>query len=404
MASNASPGRSAEVDSLIGTLVELAQIPSAVPLGADTLIEPDDPLLVHYVQEQLRPRFVELGGSDIVELPLNQFAVSFGTGKGPCLALVAYTPTQHHNLMTDPWSGSVMVPTELGLDEPCVFGQGVTQNKVHQASLLTLARWLVEERVVLDGTLLLCINNEGRSSHACSTAMFDALTPEPDLVIELFPTGFDISVANRGRIDLYVHVRGEATHSSSPPSSGRVIATVADVLRRIAELDEQVCLNSHPELGAEQVVPYQVAFHPLAPHTLPAGAKITVDRRLLPGTDPLDAADELQASLRDVDPKGCDIVVEPGVVMLPYVFPEDARHLLRPLETAIREHLQAPPHHTVYGGTFDAAGPGSRGIPTVMFGVPDRGSILGDDLVQVSDARREYDILRTTVNAFFGRS
>ncbi|WP_433509362.1 M20 family metallopeptidase [Nonomuraea sp. CA-143628] len=379
---------------VVDALAALARVPSAVPLGAETLIAPDHPTLVRYVQDHLRPAFLEVGADDIIDLPLNQFAVRLGDGRGPTLALMAYTPTQHHNLMADPWSGDIRT-----LDgEPCLFGQGVTQNKAHQACLLDLARWIVAENVPLHGTLLLCVNNEGRSSHDCSRAILDALPKTPDLVIQLFCTGFDVSIGNRGRVDVLVEIEGRTAHSSAPPGSGRVIDTAADVVVKLRELNAKAQSRKHPELGHEQVVPYLVSYEPLAPHTLPGSARITVDRRLLPGTDPDDAALEIAQALKGVA-GGCDIAVRPGVTMLPAYLPPERRAVLDALDGAIRARL-GEPRHTVYGGSFDAGGPAERGIPTVMFGVPEEGDLLGDDYVRLSAVRDEAAILRDTVTRF----
>jgi acetylornithine deacetylase/succinyl-diaminopimelate desuccinylase-like protein len=388
---------------LIDTLVELAQVSSAVPLGQDTLIAPDHPVLVHYVQQELRRRFIETGAFDIVDLPMNQLAVRFGDGDGPSLALMAYTPTQHHNLMSDPLSGRIRTPVELGIDEPCLFGQGVTQNKSHQACLLSLARSLVEAETPIKGTLLLCVNNEGRSTHDCSNALLDALPIRPDLLVELMNTGFEVSVGNRGRIDIYVHVRGQATHSSSPPAQGRVIEATSEAIRRIERLNETVSTRTDPILGAEHAVPYQVVFEPLAPHTLPSYGKVTVDRRIVSPTDGTAETAEIRAALTGLaDATGCEIEVETGVMMLPGSYPEHAAPLLHALDGSIREVLKAEPEHVIYGGSFDAGGPLARGIPTVMFGVPDEGDILGDDFVRLSAVSAEDRILHSTVAAFFG--
>jgi acetylornithine deacetylase/succinyl-diaminopimelate desuccinylase-like protein len=312
---------------------------------------------------------------------------------------MAYTPTQHHNLMAEPWSGRIRTPIELGVDEPCLFGQGVTQNKTHQACLLDLARWILAEPVPLRGTLLLCVNNEGRSSHDCSNAILDGLPRTPDLLIQLFPTGFEVSVGNRGRVDVLIDIQGTSAHSSSPPATGRVIDAAADVVRRLGELDAVVRTRSHPELGCEQVVPYQVRYEPLAPHTLPAAARITVDRRLLPGSDPAAATDEIRAAVRGAGP-GCEVRVRPGVMMLPAYLPPEQREVLGPLATSIKEHL-GEPRSTIYRGSFDAGGPASRGIPTVMFGVPEEGDLLDDDYVRLSAVRRQAAILRDTITHFF---
>ena len=39
---------------MIDTLVDLARVPADVPMGHEVFIEPDDPKLVHYVQQVLQ--------------------------------------------------------------------------------------------------------------------------------------------------------------------------------------------------------------------------------------------------------------------------------------------------------------------------------------------------------------
>lgn len=392
---------------LIEDLRALARVPSAVPLGLQTLIEPDDPVLLAYHQA-LRPRFAMLvervPGARMVELPLEQFAVHLeAAAPGPTLLLMAYTPTQHHNEMADPWSGDLRTSPD---GEPAVFGQGVTQNKAHQAVLLELLRRLGAAGGISRGSLWLCVNNEGRSSHGCSTAILENLPKVPDLAVELFCTDFTLTVGNRGRVDIYVDLLGRATHSSSPPRSGRVIDAVADVVVALRELDREAARHIHPELGAEQVVPYMVRYDPLAPHTLPAQARITVDRRLLPGTCSSEATRELARGLRRLlgdAPHGCTMSVIEGVAMLPHQLSDAQYAVLGPLEEAIRAR-RGEVRHRVYGGTFDAGGPAARGIPTVMFGVPDAGGLLGEDYLALADLQDEADIVHDAVVRYLGTS
>ncbi|HEY3685341.1 MAG TPA: peptidase dimerization domain-containing protein [Streptosporangiaceae bacterium] len=395
-------------DELVEDLRALARVPSAVPPGAETLIAPDDPILRAY-HRVLRPRFAALAGdvpgARLVDLPLEQYAAHVkGAAPGPALLFMAYTPTQHHNEMADPWSGDLRVPP--GAEEPAVYGQGVTQNKAHQAVLLDLLRRLGAAGGIARGSLWLCVNNEGRSSHACSTAILDALPETPDLVVELFCTDFALTVGNRGRVDVHVDLDGRATHSSSPPATGRVIDAAADVVAALRELDRAAAARTHPELGAEQVVPYLVRYDPLAPHTLPERARVTVDRRLLPGTSPGAATGDLAAGLRRLlgdAPQGCAMTVTEGVAMLPYLLDAGRRGVLAPLEDAIRARL-GEVGHGVYGGTFDAGGPAARGIPTVMFGVPDAGGLLGDDHLALAALRDEADIVHDAVVRYLGTS
>jgi acetylornithine deacetylase/succinyl-diaminopimelate desuccinylase-like protein len=394
---------SADERYLLEALRRLCRIPSAVPLGPETLIDPDDPIITGYLNRGPRKEFDDLGLTSVVELPMNQFAVRFGDGRGPCLAIMAYTPTQHNNLMADPWSGHVRIPTEHGVDEPCVFGQGVSQNKAHQATLVDLARWLHRDETPIRGTLWLMINNEGRSSHACSEAAIEMLPTRPDNVLQLFPTGFDATVGNRGRIDVHVHIRGRAQHSSQAPLNGRVIDTAAEFVTRLGRLDEQVRQRTHERLGSERAVVYQMIFDPVAPHTLPSAAKVTVDRRLLPSTDVEAAVDEIRRIAADLTGPDCAVTVEPGVSMRPVLVDTDPP-VLQALRTAGDRHLGRPLREVIYSATFDAGGPAGLGIPTIMFGLPAEGDdLLGDDFVRVSALRRQAKILRSTVRRFFDR-
>src|SRR6266487_5831029 len=80
---------------LIETLSRLARVPTDVPLGWQTLMEADDPKLVHYVQEVLRPELVHLENYDLLDVPRNNLVTRLGTGEaGRSLLIQNYTPTQ----------------------------------------------------------------------------------------------------------------------------------------------------------------------------------------------------------------------------------------------------------------------------------------------------------------------
>src|SRR5438270_8797779 len=83
---------------LVETLSRLARVPTDVPLGFDTLMAPDDPKLVHYVQDVVRPELVRLGQYDLLDAPGNNLIARYGTGEsGAALLIENYTPAQHSN-------------------------------------------------------------------------------------------------------------------------------------------------------------------------------------------------------------------------------------------------------------------------------------------------------------------
>jgi acetylornithine deacetylase/succinyl-diaminopimelate desuccinylase-like protein len=377
---------------LVETLSRLATVPTDVPLGYETLIEPDDPKLVYYVQEVVRPELARLGCDDLLDVPRNNLVVRTGTGaSGRALLLMNYTPAQHHNLMEEPFSGRVASAREYGVDEPCVFGQGVSQCKAHQAVMLAVLKLLCDSGSQLRGRLYWAINNEGRSSHACSDAILDALPEQPAFGIIQIDTGQRISLGNRGRVDVIVHVRGRVAHSSVPHEGLSAIEGAAEIVQRLQRLTWP---DRHALLGGRHAVVYKVRYAPLAPHTLPSDAWLTVDRRLLPGDDLAQAIAEIRAALGDHSPY--EVRVEQSVYMLPaLVDPEEPGVVAL---QAAHAAVHGAPAGTTYGqGSFDAGGPCARGVPTVMYGAGGDVGLIGVDFVPLSRVEAEARTMATLI-------
>lgn len=394
---NAATVADLEVDRayLVETLSRLARVPTDVPLGYETFIEPDDPKLVNYVQNVIRPELVRLGIYDLVDAPRNNLIARMGSGRlGRSLLIMNYTPAQHHNLMDNPFSGKIASARDFGIDQPAVFGQGVSQNKAHQATMLAVFKLLRETGIELRGRLYWAVNNEGRSSHACSNAILDALDEVPSFGIIQIGTGLKLSLGNRGRADVLVHVRGKAVHSSEPERGLSAIDAANEVINRVKRLSWS---HRHPVLGGRHAVVYKIRFEPLAPHTLPSDAFLSIDRRLLPGDDPVAAADEIRAVIGDLSPYR--VTVEPDVFMLPALV--DPRHYgVHQLLSAHTTVLGEPPE-LIYGqGTFDAGGPCARGIPTVMYGASGGAGLLGPDFVPVADVEAEARVLTEMIVSY----
>ncbi len=267
----------------------------------------------------LRPELIRIGVYDLLDAPRNNLIARLGSGEsGRSLLIQNYTPTQHNNLMDDPFSGRIGNAREYGVDEPVVFGQGVSQCKGHQAVMLAVLKLLTESGVPLRGRLYWAINNEGRSSHACSNAILDTIGETPEFGIIQIATGMSVSLGNRGRVDVDVEIEGVAAHSSQPEHALSAIDAAAEVVGRLFDLNWP---DRHPLLGGRHAVVYKVRYEPLAPHTLPSHAYMAIDRRLLPGDDPAAATDEIRAAIGDMSPY--HVHVSQGVTMLPALVDPD---------------------------------------------------------------------------------
>jgi acetylornithine deacetylase/succinyl-diaminopimelate desuccinylase-like protein len=254
--------------------------------------------------------------------------------------------------------------------------------------MLAVLKLLRDAKADLAGTLYWTVNNEGRSSHACSDAILDALPEKPDFGIIQLGSGLRISLGNRGRVDVKIHLRGKAAHSSTPHLAHSAIEGAHEVMTRLRTL---TWTETHPLLGGRHAVVYKIRYWPIAPHTLPSDAYLTVDRRLLPGDDPAEATAEIRRVIGDASP--FEVTVEQGPVMLPAIVPEDSPWVaaLQRSNVAVR----GKPSDAAYGrgGTFDAGGPCARGVPTIMFGAGGGVWPLGPDFVPISQVESEAKVL-----------
>ena len=64
--------------------------------------------------------------------------------------------------------------------------------------MLAVLKLLHEHQISLSGTLCFAVNNEGRSSHACSEALLAVLDPRPEFAILLIGTGLRLSLGVGG--------------------------------------------------------------------------------------------------------------------------------------------------------------------------------------------------------------
>jgi acetylornithine deacetylase/succinyl-diaminopimelate desuccinylase-like protein len=377
-----------DADYLLSTLVELARWDTTVPLGYQTFIQPDDHKLVRYTQSVIRPKLAELGLT-IIDAPPNNLVALLGQGSGRRPILIQnYTVAQHHHEATiTELAGTVATVQRGGKPARVVLGQGVSQAKAHQAVMLAVLRMLTQSGVELKGRLYWAVNNEGESSHRCSRAILSSLERKPHFAVLQLDTNLAVSAGNRGRVDVNVHVKGRAAHSSAPHTGLSAIDGFYHVLQRLKSMP---WTEKHPLLGGRQAIAYKVRFEPVAPHTLPSDAYIAIDRRLLPGDRPEDAVEQIRQVIGNMSP--FHVTVEMGACMLPaLVEPDDPG-----VRSLARAHASVTGHEPalVYpASSFDAGAGTEARIPIVMYGAGGEASLLEPDQVVVDDVMTEARVL-----------
>lgn len=373
---------------VVETLVTLARTPADVPLGQNE-IEPTDPKIAHYVQDVIRPMVERLQPTAVEADELNNLVCRFGSAApSPSLLVMAYTTAQHGNYTDPALEGRLVDGREYGIEGDCVVGKGTSQNKGALAAMLGALKILADAGARLRGSLHFVVNTESQSSHRCSVRIIDGHGLRADAGWLAIGVPW-LVLGHRGRVDVYVTIRGAAGHSSEPHLGKNAIWGLAEALERLRRLKGQVT-RRHPDLGGEQVEPYKLLTAPIAPHTMPGEAHLVVDRRLLPGTDADAAVDEVRAALGDIPPY--EVIVRKGVHHMPYQVSADLPHV-RALAAAHRAVRGNDPDLRHSPFAFDAGYANHRGIPTVMFGPsgPARrtagADVLATELIPVAEVR-----------------
>jgi acetylornithine deacetylase/succinyl-diaminopimelate desuccinylase-like protein len=131
------------------------------------------------------------------------------------------------------------------------------------------------------------------------------------------PTDLDIITAHKGVIRFCVEIQGHAVHTSSPEQGVNAIENMAIVIHHLKQLmDHQSRPNHHPLAGGPTLSITMIEGG-VAPNTVPEFCKITIDRRTIPGEDPIEVWEEIKCSLKTVEQETTGLkltVYEPFVI------------------------------------------------------------------------------------------
>jgi len=300
--------------------------------------------------------------------------------------LFAYAMTHPVARMTDPLDGRVLdrLPTDgasRGMGGPWVRGRGAAEQKGALAAVLETAGALKRHEDALAGELIVCVSSAGETGrHDTARAVMEHLDEvRADFAVVAIATENAICLANKGRVDAVITVRGRATHSSTPWAGVDAIAGAREIMHR---LDGVPLAGEHPHLGRPTLTVTSIRSFPDATHTVQDEVRLVVDRRLLPGQDHAAAFDDIVRAVGTLPP--FEIRVELGPVNRPAEVSRDSR-VVRLLEEGLRT-TGTTPTHSYSHGCVDAGFFVERGIPAVMFGAGDpRLWHTDDEVVAVPD-------------------
>ena len=318
-----------------------------------------EPQVQSFIGEQIAPLVQKLAlpwrrdgmGNLIVELG--------PASSGKSLLLMAYAMTHPANRMRNPFAGELIEDATGAY----VRGRGVSEQKGALAAALAAVK-TAADLLALRGRLVFAVSTAGETGrHDAATSICDALGYCPALAVIALGTTGRIALANKGRIDVVVTVRGKAAHSAMPWLGVDAVEGARRVLDRVLAID--VAVKKHPALGEATLTATSIRSWPEATHTLQDEVRLTFDRRLLPGDDPHAAFSAIAAAADIGEP--WSIKAELGPIMYPAEIAPDGPFMRAAIEGCRRMGLE-PPGTFHSHGALDAGYFCLRGAQGAMWG------------------------------------
>ncbi len=254
-----------------------ASFENALAFAADLIRIPGLPGEEGEVAGRVKAEMDALGLEDIrVDNAGNVIGVARGRGDAPVALLNCHMDVvaegDHDEWEVPPFSGEVR--------DGFLHGRGAMDIKGPLALQTYAAASMIGEApgdVVVAHTVL-----EERGGLGMKH-LLESGSVTPGVVVIGEATNGDVCIGHRGRAEVEVSVTGLAGHASVPRRAHNALDLVGDVLGSIRDLAENQ--PSDPLLGASSLIATMIDVLPESRNVIPDSAVVTIDWRILPGSD-----------------------------------------------------------------------------------------------------------------------
>jgi succinyl-diaminopimelate desuccinylase len=349
-------------------LIALVKVPSP-----QTALLEDEPLLKAFIRTAIEPRLRTMGFADIRYDVMGNLIATYGAeASGKSLMFIGNAMNQPASTMPNAYSGDIVDGAKFDLPGECVMGKGASEQKANLAAMLHAMETVIASQVPITGKLVFtcCLSGE-TGKHDAIRSVVEGAGVRADMAV-LGGTGLMVTLGNRGRIDVFVTVKGSPCHSSRPWDGSNAITGATECIQRL--LSKVKVDKSHPQLGPQSLTVNHIRSFPESTHTVQERCEFTLDRRLLPGEDPNLAFAEIERIAKEVegikDPvsgKAYSVDIRLGPFMYPSLVTTESpvvRAILRASEVMLGK-----PVETYYSpSAFDQGYLNHVGIVTANFG------------------------------------
>ena len=254
-----------------------ANFENALAFAADLIRIPGLPGEEGDVARRVKEEMEALGLEDIrIDEAGNVIGVAPGRGDAPSALLNSHMDVvaegDHEEWEVPPFSGEVR--------DGFLHGRGAMDIKGPLALQTYAAASMIGEApgdVIVAHTVL-----EERGGLGMKH-MLESQSVDPGVVVIGEATHGDVCTGHRGRAEVEVAISGLAGHASVPARAHNALDLLGDVLAGIRDLAEDQ--PADPVLGRSSLIATMVDVLPESRNVIPDSAVVTIDWRILPGSD-----------------------------------------------------------------------------------------------------------------------
>jgi len=189
----------------------------------------------------------------------------------------------------DPFSGDV--------DDEWVYGRGASDQKAGMASMVYGVKVMKALSLFEDFTLYVVGSVlEENCDGLCWKYIIENDVIKPDFVLITEPTGLNINIGQRGRVEFRIKTKGLSAHASAPERGENAIYKMAKIINEVEKLNES--LKDDPFLGKGTIAVTQIFFKSPSQNAVPDECVIHIDRRLTKGETKESAYEEIREIFR----------------------------------------------------------------------------------------------------------
>lgn len=379
-----------EVQRVLRELVAIPSVNPAFPGGCG------ESGVARYVMRYLERLDIPYMVQEIEPGRSNVIGMLAGAEPGPALLFEAHMDTvQTAGMTIDPFAATV--------EDGKLYGRGACDTKGSLAAMLVAVGMLRRSGLPLPVGVHLAAVVDEEYHYAGISAIAEAIRTgelhyEAAVVGE--PTGLHRVIAHKGCVRFHIHVHGVPGHSSNPAGGTNAIVQATEIVRFLQwVIEPEYAKRNHPLVGPPTHCITEITGGD-APNTIPGSCRITVDRRTVPGEEPMDVYRTLGDRLRKFaqqSPDELDITIGKPIVIDYSMEVPAGSPILRRLERAVSKVASGKVEHGAPYGT-DASKLHRVGVPSVVFGPGDiRQAHASDEWVDLAEVAAAAEALADMV-------